>query len=48
MALTIGQLAAASYPAVLAEKRKGANQWNESAAMRELEKQGAVKRLCES
>ena len=27
MALTVGQIAAVSYPAVLAEKRKPANQW---------------------
>jgi len=42
MALTIGQIAAVSYPAVLAEMRKGANQWAESAFMRELERQGAI------
>ena len=45
MALSISQMAAVSYPAVLAEKRKAANQWAESAFMRELERQGAVKRL---
>lgn len=44
MALTIGQMAAVSYPAVLAEMRKGANQWAESALMRELERQGGIKR----
>src|SRR3990167_5029599 len=44
MALTIGQAVAASYPAVLAEKRKAANQWHESSFMRELERQGAVVR----
>ena len=27
MALTVGQIAAVSYPAVLAEMRKGTNQW---------------------
>jgi len=27
MALTIGQIAAISYPAVLADNRKAANQW---------------------
>ena len=42
MALTIGQIAAVSYPAVLAEMRKAANQWAESAFMRELERQGAI------
>jgi hypothetical protein len=45
MALTIEQITAVSYPAVLAEMRKAANQWNESAAMRELERQGAVTRV---
>lgn len=44
MSLTIGQIAAVSYPAVLAEKRKPANQWAESAFMRELERQGGIKR----
>lgn len=44
MALTISQMAAVSYPAVLNEMRKGANQWNESAFMRELERQGAIVR----
>lgn len=42
MALTIGQIVAVSYPAVLAEMRKAANQWVESAFLRELERQGAV------
>lgn len=45
MALTIEQIAAVSYPAVLAEMRKPANQWMESAAMRELERQGAIQRI---
>lgn len=45
MALNIEQIVAVSYPAVLAEMRKAANQWNESAALRELERQGAVKRV---
>jgi len=45
MALTIEQIAAVSYPAVLAEMRKGENQWSESAAMRELERQGAIQRV---
>ncbi len=44
MAYTIGQIAAVSYPAVLAEMRKAANQWAESALMRELEDQGAIER----
>jgi len=42
MALTIGQIAAVSYPAVLAEQRKPANQWAESSFLRELERQGAI------
>ncbi len=33
-----------SYPAVLTEMRKAANQWAESALMRELERQGAIER----
>src|SRR5262245_41608597 len=44
MALTINQIVATSYPAVLAEARKAANQWAESAFMRELERQGAIER----
>jgi len=44
MALTISQIVATSYPAVLAEARKAANQWAESAFMRELERQGAIER----
>ena len=44
MALTIGQIAAISYPAVLADNRKAANQWAESAFLRELERQGAIVR----
>ena len=44
MAFTISQIAAASYPAVLAEKKKPANQWAESAFMDALERMGAIKR----
>lgn len=44
MALSISQIVAASYPAVLATMRKAANQWAESALMREFEKQGMIKR----
>lgn len=40
MALTVGQLAAASYPAVLAEMRKATNNWAANAALRTLEKGG--------
>ena len=45
MALAIEQIFAVSYPAVLAEMRKAANQWLESAALRELERQGAIDRI---
>lgn len=45
MALTIEQIAAVSYPAVLAEMRKAANQWAENAALRELERQGCIQRI---
>jgi hypothetical protein len=44
MALTIGQIAAVSYPAVLAEKRKAANQWEESAFLNAFEEQGGIER----
>ena len=44
MALTIGQIAAASYVAVLNEARKPENQWAENAALREFERQGFIKR----
>lgn len=45
MALSIEQITAVSYPAVLAEMRKAANQWVESAALREMERQGAIQRV---
>ncbi len=45
MALTVEQIAAVSYPAVLAEMRKATNQWHESAALREFERQGVVERV---
>lgn len=45
MALDIEQIAAAAYPAVLAERKKPANQWAENAALRELERQGCMKAL---
>lgn len=44
MALTIDQITAASYPAVLAEMRQAANQWVENAALRVMEKQGVIQR----
>lgn len=45
MALAIEQIIAASYPAVLAEMRKAQNQWAESAALREMERQGVIQRI---
>ena len=42
MALTIGQIAAVSYPAVLADKRKAANQWAESALLHKMEAGGFI------
>lgn len=45
MALSIEQIVAVSYPAVLAEMRKAANQWVENAALREMEKQGVIQRI---
>jgi len=45
MALTISQIAAVSYPAVLAEMRKPANQWVENAALREFERQGVINKI---
>lgn len=44
MALDVSQITAASFPKVLAEMRKAATQWHESAAMRLLESQKAIKR----
>jgi hypothetical protein len=44
MALSISQILAASYDAVVNEMRKPANQWAESAFLRELERQGGIKR----
>lgn len=45
MALTVSQIAAVSYPAVLAEMRRAANQWVENAALAELERQGFIQRV---
>lgn len=45
MALTVEQISAVSYPKVLAEKRKPANQWAENAALRVLEKNGFIQRV---
>lgn len=44
MGLSISQITAASYPAVLAAMRGPTNQWSESALLREFERQGMVKR----
>ena len=45
MALSIEQIAAVSYPAVLAEMRKAANQWVENAALSTLERKGFISRV---
>ena len=45
MALTISQITAASYPAVLAESRKPTNNWAANAALRALEKSGFIQRV---
>ena len=45
MPLSIEQISAVAYPAVLAEMRKPANQWVENAALRVLEKKGFIKRV---
>lgn len=42
---TISQILSASYEAVVNEMRKPANQWAESAAMREFERQGFIKKI---
>jgi hypothetical protein len=41
----ISQILTASYPAVLAKMRSADNQWAESAFLRELERQGGIKRI---
>ena len=45
MALDIEQIAAVSYPNVIAEAKKPENQWAESAALRLMEKMGAIERV---
>lgn len=45
MALSINQMITASYTEVLAEMRKPTNNWAESAFMREMERQGAIKKI---
>jgi hypothetical protein len=44
MALSISQIVAASYPAVLNEARKPANQWAETPLVKEMERQGMIQR----
>lgn len=45
MALTIEQIAAVSYPAVLAEMRKAANQWAESSVLKIMERKGFIQHI---
>ena len=40
--LTIAQIVAVSYPALLVDMRRTSDQWKESALLRELERQGYV------
>lgn len=44
MALSITQIVAASYPAVLNAVRTPTNQWTENALLMEMQKQGMIKR----
>ena len=45
MALSVSQIISASYNDVVNEANKPENNWAESAAMRELEKQGCIERI---
>ncbi len=45
MAIPIEQIVASSYPNIVAEDKKPANQWEESAALRFLDKMGAIYRV---
>lgn len=45
MALTISQIVAASYNAILAEARKPTNNWSANPALRALEKAGFIERM---
>lgn len=45
MALTISQIAAVSYPAILSESRKPTNNWAANPALRALEKAGFIERM---
>ena len=42
---SISQLFAASFPAIVADRNRAANQWSESALMRELQRQGAIQKV---
>lgn len=44
MSLSIAQGVAVSFPAIVAEKNQPANQWEESALLREMERQGFIMR----
>lgn len=44
MSLSISQISAASFPAILAEKKKPANQWAESALLHYMEKYGMIEK----
>lgn len=45
MALSVEQISAVSYPAVLADLRKPFNQWAENAALKALESNGFIQRV---
>lgn len=45
MSLSISQAIAVSFPKVIADKGKAANQWEESALLREMKKQGMIKSM---
>lgn len=45
MALSVSQIVAVSYNAVVAEHKKPANQWEESAFLSELKRQGGIKEI---
>lgn len=45
MALSVSQMLAVSFPAVVNERDKAANQWAESAFMHEMDRQGMIKRI---
>src|SRR5262245_35263941 len=45
MALSIEQIAAASYDAVVAEMKKPANQWSDTSVLKFLESKGVIKRV---